>query len=57
MVMKPFKYHDWQRFQWREIVANVVDLIDELAERPEDILDHLPQWVRILSEICRETKR
>jgi len=38
-------------------VANLVDLIDELAETPEEMLDHLPRWVRILSEIWREANR
>lgn len=35
-------------------MTTLVDLIDDLAETPEEILDGLPKWVRVLSELCRE---
>jgi len=37
-------------------MANLADLINELADTPDEMLDHLPDWVRILSRLCREAR-
>jgi hypothetical protein len=37
-------------------MTNILDAINELADTPNEMLDHLPKWVRTLSEICREAR-
>ena len=37
-------------------MANLLDAINELADTPDEILDHLPKWVRTLSELCKEAR-
>jgi hypothetical protein len=37
-------------------MTNILDAINELADTPNEMLGHLPKWVRTLSEICREAR-
>jgi hypothetical protein len=37
-------------------MANLADLINELADTPDEMLYHFPEWVRILSKLCREAR-
>jgi hypothetical protein len=37
-------------------MTNLLDAINELADTPDEMLEHLPKWVRTLSEICREAR-
>jgi hypothetical protein len=37
-------------------MTNILEAINELADTPNETLDHLPKWVRTLSEICREAR-
>lgn len=37
-------------------MTNLLDAINELADTPDEKLDHLPKWVRTLSELCKAAR-